>query len=61
MPSAGFIKAAPSCCHRNGMARPLASRPQAAQIIDTRGGSTAVGQLDSYEQVEYMSADQEGA
>lgn len=25
MPSAGLIKAAPSCCHRNGLARPLAS------------------------------------
>ena len=24
MPSAGLIKAAPSCCHRNGPARPLA-------------------------------------
>lgn len=25
MPSTGLIKAAPSCCHRNGLARPLAS------------------------------------
>lgn len=25
MPSAGLIKAAPSCCHRNGLACPLAS------------------------------------
>lgn len=27
MPSAGLIKAAPSCCHRNGLTRPLAPHP----------------------------------
>lgn len=49
MPSAGLIKAAPSCFHRTGLARPLAAHPpiphtsQRDACITLRGGSHSCG------------------
>ena len=51
MPSAGLIKAAPSCCHRNGPAHPLASPSAGCPNHSQQSGSTAVGQVSG--QVEH--------